>query len=146
MRAVLRSLIAVALGVAVARVLVGDRRPSARPPAGRAGTGTGGRSTPPEPRAADEPSAEEERRRGSPVWRRVVAGGALVVRAVRAALKSGVTDQAAGLAYYGFLAVPSLLVVALGVTAWSSTPTGSRTSSTASRRSPPSRPSNSSRT
>ena len=116
MRAVLRSLIAVALGVAVARVLVGDRRPSARPPAGRAGTGAGDRTTPPEPRAADKPGAEEEAAAREPVWRRIVAGGALVVRAVRAALKSGVTDQAAGLAYYGFLAVPSLLVVALGVT------------------------------
>jgi len=47
---------------------------------------------------------------------RVVAGGAVVVRAIRGALKANVTDQAAGLAYYGFLAVPSLLVVAVGVT------------------------------
>jgi membrane protein len=38
------------------------------------------------------------------------------VRAVRGAFKANVTDRAAGLAYYGFLAVPSLLVVALGVT------------------------------
>jgi membrane protein len=47
---------------------------------------------------------------------RLVQAGAIVVRAVRGALKANVTDRAAGLAYYGFLAVPSVLIVALGIT------------------------------
>jgi membrane protein len=45
-----------------------------------------------------------------------VRAGAIVLRAIRGALKAHVTDRAAALAYYGFLAVPSLLIVALGVT------------------------------
>jgi len=111
------NLIAIALGIAAARVLLGDRRPLAPSSAGRPGLETGHRVPPREPSPARDggaPAAAPGTR--EPVWRRVVAGGALVVRAVRGALKSNVTDRAAGLAYYGFLAVPSLLIVALGIT------------------------------
>ena len=117
MRAGLRNLIAIALGIAVARVLLGDRHAPAPRRAGGPGPGSSHRPPAPGPPAAaggGAPAAVPGTR--EPAWRRIVTHGALVVRAVRGALKSGVTDQAAGLAYYGFLAVPSLLVVALGVT------------------------------
>jgi membrane protein len=41
--------------------------------------------------------------------------GAIIVRAGRQALKHHVTNLAAALAYYGFLAIPSLLLVSVGV-------------------------------
>ena len=41
--------------------------------------------------------------------------GAIVVRAGKQALKHHVTNLAAALAYYGFLAIPSLLLVSVGV-------------------------------
>jgi membrane protein len=40
---------------------------------------------------------------------------AIVVRAGKSALEHQITDQAAALAYYSFLAIPSILLVALGV-------------------------------
>jgi membrane protein len=40
---------------------------------------------------------------------------AIVVRAGKSALEHQITDQAAALAYYSFLAIPSMLLVALGV-------------------------------
>jgi membrane protein len=41
--------------------------------------------------------------------------GAIVARAVKQALKHHLTNLAAALAYYGFLAIPSLLLVSVGV-------------------------------
>jgi membrane protein len=40
---------------------------------------------------------------------------AIVKRAVKSSLDDGITDLAAGLAYYSFLAIPSVLLLALGV-------------------------------
>ena len=40
---------------------------------------------------------------------------AIVVRSAKQALAHGITDLAAALAYYSFLAIPSVLLVALGL-------------------------------
>jgi membrane protein len=107
----------VIVGAGIARALLGGPRDTAPDPP-RPGGARSGAATPDTPGAGGRTHAAEGPPRAAPrsLWRRIASGGALVVRAVRGAFKANVTDRAAGLAYYGFLAVPSLLVVALGVT------------------------------
>jgi membrane protein len=75
---------------------------------------------PPQIRDAREPTPQPERKEPRVAdpgltdlslrdWR------AVVTRAGKEALSDGVTDVAAGLAYYAFLAIPALLLVTLGV-------------------------------
>jgi membrane protein len=75
---------------------------------------------PPQIREADQPGPQPERREPAVEdpgltdlskrdWK------AIVVRAGKEALDDGVTDIAAALAYYAFLAVPAILLVSLGV-------------------------------
>jgi len=75
---------------------------------------------PPQIRQAPEPSPQPERREpplddpgltdlSARDWK------AVLVRAGKQALADGITDIAAGLAYYAFLAIPAVLLVSLGV-------------------------------
>jgi membrane protein len=47
---------------------------------------------------------------------------AIVKRAVKESLADGITDLAAGLAYYSFLAIPSVLLLALGIFSLAASP------------------------
>jgi membrane protein len=89
-------------GALAAITLLPDRR---RPPAGAPARRPVSAPIPPEERPPSEPL---ERPRA---WRRA----ARVLRAsARAALGAGITDAGAALAYYAFLAIPAMLLVAVG--------------------------------
>lgn len=79
--------------------------PPRRAPATVAPVATAPPSSPPPPAAA-EPTHRQSRLRG---WLR------LIVTAVRKGLKENITDTAAALAYYAFLAIPATLLVAVGL-------------------------------
>lgn len=96
----MRKRVLLALGVA-AMVALPRRRPREAPPAQHA--------APPADPSATTAAAAESHATG---WRGVLD----VVRAsVRAALAGNLTDVAASLAYYAFLAIPATLLVAVGV-------------------------------
>lgn len=96
----------VGIGVVAALVALPDRR--RRPP----GEERPPRSAPVPPQvAADLVGAAAPGTAPAPAWRRAAD---LVVTAVRTGLRRNATDVAAALAYYGFLAIPALLLVAVG--------------------------------
>ena len=94
----------VALGVVVGLALLPDRRgsqpppPPARPLSEPVAPAVVADLTAPAPRPA--------------AWRRWLD---LLVASVRAAMAGNVTDVAAALAYYAFLAIPAVLLVAVGI-------------------------------
>lgn len=94
------------IGLAAALVALPDRRPRtedpATPPAAR---------TEPVPAVAVAALQEQPAPPAASRWRTTIG---VVVTAVRSGLKHNVTDVAASLAYYGFLAIPALLLVAVG--------------------------------
>jgi membrane protein len=86
---------------------------------GRDGHSGNGRGEPhPLPEGATPPQPElEEPRLGDPGIRDLSSRDwrAVLVRAVKETRQDGVTDTAAALAYYAFLAIPAALLVSLGV-------------------------------
>lgn len=71
----------------------------------------GERGKDPQPEPHDEPTLKET----SPVELALSDYRAIVVRAAKEALDDHITNLAAAIAYYSFLAIPSLLLVAVGV-------------------------------
>ncbi len=95
----------VGIGVVAALIALPDRR---RPPA----HDDAPRSAPVAPGLASElGGATAPGVARAPAWRRAAD---LVVTAVRTGMRRNATDVAAALAYYGFLAIPALLLVAVG--------------------------------
>ncbi len=102
----MRRKLVVGIGLIAALVALPDRRTRRRDGAGDAPP----RSAPiaPEVAARLQEPADTER---TAAWRRVLG---VTVKAVRTGLKNNATDVAASLAYYGFLAIPAILLVAVG--------------------------------
>ena len=81
----------------------------------RAGSGTAGRQLPYEPREPQREHEERQREDASPRDLSKPGYVAIVKQAVRKSLDDHITNIAASLAYYAFLAIPAALMVALGL-------------------------------
>src|SRR5215211_2081969 len=70
-----------------------------------------------EPQTEPQPEQEEQPKVAEPTPGDLSKRdyGAILVRAVKESLKDHITNLAAALAYYSFLAIPSVLLVAVGI-------------------------------
>lgn len=103
----------VGIGLAAALVALPDRRRArdgADPGTGDAAA-PAPRSAPISPHVAADLGGAPAQAASTPAWRTAID---VVVTAVKTGLARNITDVAASLAYYGFLAIPATLLVAVG--------------------------------